>query len=148
MKNLILSLSFMTASFVAFSQTTTQSKTLVKGTVEGWEIIQKITNSVDTTTYFYYGFRNMKYTQLKDYASILYSKKADLDTFAVKLKELANMETKINMTVSIGRSVTLSIVDFTDSIYIESLGDGYTMITRKNAIKLAEELLVNSSYLK
>jgi hypothetical protein len=85
---------------------------------------------------------------LKDYASILYSKKADLDTFAVKLKELANMETKINMTVSIGRSVTLSIVDFTDSIYIESLGDGYTMITRKNAIKLAEELLVNSSYLK
>jgi len=103
MKNLILSLSFMTASFVAFSQTTTQSKTLVKGTVEGWEIIQKITNSVDTTTYFYYGFRNMKYTQLKDYASILYSKKADLDTFAVKLKELANMETKINMTVSIGR---------------------------------------------
>jgi len=148
MKNLILSLSFMTASFMVFSQTTTQSKTLVKGTVEGWEIVQKISNSVDTTTYFYYSFRNMEYTHLKDYASILYSKKADLDTFAVKLKELANMETKINMTVTVGRSVAISIVDFSDGMYIESLGDGYTGITRQNAIKLADEILLNSHLLK
>jgi len=148
MKNLILSLSFMTTSFIGFTQSSTQTKTIAKGTVVDWEISQRIYNNVDTMTFFYYGFKNMKYQYLNDYSSIMFSTKADLDTFAVKLTELANMETKINMTISIGRAVTMSIVDFTDAIYLDVAGDGYTTISRKNAIKLAEELLVNSSYLK
>jgi hypothetical protein len=148
MKNLTLSISFFAMSFGLLGQTSSQTKTLITGEVENWEIIQRITNSVDTSTYFYYRFKNMEYQYLDDYASMIFSQQSDLDTLATKLKELANMETKINMTITVGRSVALSIVDFTDAIYIESLGDGYTRISRSNAIKLADEILANSYLLK
>lgn len=146
MKNLTLSISFLTFSIGLFGQTT-QTKTLVKGDVEKWEINQRISNGTDTSTYFYYRFRNMEYQYLDDYASILYSSKSDLETFATKLKEIANMETKINMSVTVG-SVVLSIVDFSDAVYCEYLGDGFTGFTRQNAIKLADEILANSYLLK
>lgn len=144
MKKLILSLS-LAFSFNAFNQTNETTK-LVTGKVDKWYIEQSISNSKDTTTYFYWGFKNMDYNYITDIASILFIKKTDLDTLALRLKEITLTEKGVEKSITY-KGVRLSTTAY-DGIIIYIVNDGWTMLNRKLCNELADEFLANSYFLK
>lgn len=107
----------------------------------GWEINQVIRDDADTNVYFYMGFQNMKYQYITDIWSLYFVSKSEMTEFATKLNEFALLG-KENVSETIG-DYKLQTFDFSNGVYITDKEGKYTMIPKKKAIKLSEELLAN-----
>ena len=112
----------------------------------GWKIEQVIQNDSDTMVYFYMGFQNMNYQYITDIWSLYFVSQSELNEFATKLAQFSLLG-KENVSETIG-NYTLKTYDFTNSIYISDEEDKYTIIPKKKAAKLAEEMKNNSIYLR
>jgi hypothetical protein len=112
----------------------------------GWEINQVIRDAADTNVYFYMGFQNMKYQYITDIWSLYFISKSEMTEFATKLNEFALLG-KENVSETIG-DYKLQIYDFSNGVYITDKEGKYTMIPKKKAIKLAEEILANAYLLR
>ena len=144
MRKIIISIAMFVASN-SFSQMT-ETKKIVVGTGK-WEIEMSIENGMDTSTYFYWGFQNMKYTHIVDKAYVFLTKKNDLIEFAESLKTLSLKENRANVRVKLDR-YSLALFSFSNNIYIEDENGKYTYITKRIANKIADELILNSKYLR
>jgi len=140
MKKLILIMTVMSLSFVAFNQTK-ERVTMVKGVLLPYKIEKSISNEIDTVVYFYWGFQNKKYSSITDIGSFLFYKKDELQLFVNMLKLIAQKEDGSNIEVSIGNNGTLKLYDFdTKSIYITEKSGKYTTIEKKKALETALEI--------
>jgi hypothetical protein len=88
------------------------------------------------------GFQNMKYQYITDIWSLYFISKSEMTEFATKLNEFALLG-KENVSETIG-DYKLQIYDFSNGVYITDKEGKYTMIPKKKAIKLAEEILANA----
>jgi hypothetical protein len=107
----------------------------------GWEISQVIRDDADTNVYFFMGFQNMKYQYITDIWSLYFVSKSEMTEFATKLNEFALLG-KENISETIG-DYKLQIFDFSNGVYVTDKEGKFTLIPKKKAIKLAEELLAN-----
>ncbi len=131
----------------SFSQMT-ETKKLASGTgVRDWKIEMEIKNGSDTSTYFYYGYQNARYTHITDIGSVFLTEQSELIDFANALKIFATKENGVQIQLTIGRT-SIKLYDFSNNIYIEDEDDKYTIISKKNANKLADELLANAKFLR
>ena len=144
MKKIIISVAILIASN-SFAQMT-ETKKLASGTSE-WKINMKIENGTDTTTYFYYGYQNKAYDYITDIGSVFFTEEKELIDFANALKSLSTKESGTQVQLQIS-STTLKLYDFSNNIYIEDSRGKYTYITKKQAVKLADEFLLNAKYLR
>ena len=138
MKTYLFILIFIVSGF-SFAQKEVR-KTLSSSSL-GWEINQVIQEEADTNVYFYMGFQNMKYQYITDIWSLYFISKSEMTEFATKLNEFALLG-KENVSETIG-DYKLQIYDFSNGVYITDKEGKYTMIPKKKAIKLAEEILAN-----
>jgi hypothetical protein len=143
MRVIILTAVFM-FGLTSYAQTTKKEK-LAKG-MKGWEIYRSITNK-DTTVYFYWGFQNMKYQYITDIGSVMTSYKNELKRFAEKLIEYGNIEGRVSQSEYIPNITTIELHDFASYVYIND-GDKYTMMTKRQAIKMGNEILKYYELLK
>tara|TARA_R110000868_G_scaffold159064_2_gene387547 strand:+ start:230 stop:676 length:447 start_codon:yes stop_codon:yes gene_type:complete len=140
MKKLILFMVLMSLSFVAFNQTK-ERVTLAKGVLLNYKIEKIITNETDTIVYFYWGFKNQKYSSITDIGSFLFSQKEELQLFVDMLKVIAQKEDGSNIEVAIGNNGTLKLYDFdANSIYITEKNGKYTSVEKKKALQIASEI--------
>ena len=143
MKKIIISVAILIASN-SFAQMT-ETKKLASGTA-GWKISMEIKNGTDTTIYFFYGYQNKAYDYITDIGSVFFTEEKELIDFANALKTLSTKENGIQVQLQVS-SVTLKLYDFSNNIYIEDSNGKYTNMTKKQAIKLADEFLLNAKYL-
>ena len=144
MKKITISIA-MLMGLNGFSQMTETKKILV-GTGR-WEIEMSIENGMDTSTYFYWGFQNMEYTHIVDRASIFFHEKNDLIEFAEGLKALALKESRVNVRIKLDR-YSLALNDFSNNIYVEDENGKDTYITKRMAVKMADEFIANANLLR
>jgi hypothetical protein len=129
-----------------FSQMS-ETKKMASGTgLYKWKIEMEIKNGSDTSTYFYYGYQNARYTHITDIGSVFLTEQSELIDFANALKTLSTKENGVQVQLQVS-SVTLKLYDFSNNIYIEDHNGKYTNMTKKQAIKLADEFLLNAKYL-
>jgi hypothetical protein len=145
MKKRIILAIFIGSMGIAKAQTVTTK--LAKGTVKDWEIVQTVRNSKDTMTYFYWGYQNLKYSYITDIGSVFIASQEDLLKFADELVSLANSSDSVEISTRVGLN-TLSTYDFTKSIEVSDNGGKYTYISRKDAVKLADEVKLYVNLLK
>jgi hypothetical protein len=139
MKKTILLMALMSLSFVGFNQTR-ETITMVKGKSLDFKIDKVITNSTDTMVYFYWGFQNKKYSSITDIGSFIFNKKSDLKLFIDALKQLSEKEKGVDFQVSMGRSGTMQLYDFSNEIYITEKTGKYTTIPKKNVSDIVAEI--------
>ena len=145
MKKIMVSVAIFIASN-SFSQMT-ETKKLASGTAVDWKIVMNIKNGTDTVTYFYFGYQNAKYTQITDVGAICTQSKQELIDIANGLKTLSTKEKGVNIELKVG-VYTLSLYDFTNNVYIEDEDRKYTYVTKKQAVKMADEFLANAKFLR
>lgn len=145
MKKRIILAMFIGSIGIAKAQTISQK--IANGSVKDWCIKQEIKNSKDTTTYFYWGYQNLEYSYITDIGSVFITTKSDLDKFSDELVNLANSDVSISTSIKIGLT-KLSTYTWTKSIMVSDNNDKYTYISRKDAIKLSEEIKLYSNLLK
>jgi hypothetical protein len=138
MKTNLFILIFLVSQF-SIAQKEVQ-KTLASSPL-GWEISQVIRDDADTNVYFFMGFQNMKYQYITDIWSLYFVSKSEMTEFATKLNEFALLG-KENISETIG-DYKLQIFDFSNGVYVTDKEGKFTLIPKKKAIKLAEELLAN-----
>ena len=143
MKKIIISVAILIASN-SFAQMT-ETKKLASGAA-GWKISMEIKNGTDTTTYFFYGYQNKAYDYITDIGSIFFTEEKELIDLANALKSLSTKENGVQVQLQVS-SITLKLYDFSNNIYIEDHNGKYTYVTKKQAIKLADEFLLNAKYL-
>jgi hypothetical protein len=136
MRIVILTIAFM-LGITSYAQTTKKEK-LAKG-IKGWEIYRTISGK-DTTVYFRWGFQNMKYQYITDIGSIMTSYKSELKNFAEKLIEYGNIKGRVHQSDYVPHITTIQLYDFSSNIYIQD-GDKYTIITKRTAVKMGNEIL-------
>ena len=144
MKTTIIIILFLLARNHLFAQK--EVRKTISSSPLGWEINQVIRDDIDTTVYFYMGFQNMKYQYITDIWSLYFVSKGQMTEFATKLNEFALLG-KENISENIG-DYKLEIFDFSNGVYITDDKGKYTMIPKKKAIKLAQEMLSNASLLR
>jgi hypothetical protein len=144
MKKIIISVAILIASN-SFAQMT-ETKKLASGTGD-WKISMEIKNGTDTTIYFFYGYQNKAYSYITDIGSVFFTEEKELIDFANALKTLSTKENGVQVQLQVS-SVTLKLYDFSNNIYIEDHNGKYTNMTKKQAIKLADEFLLNAKYLR
>ena len=130
----------------SFSQMT-ETKKIASGTAVDWKIVMNIKNGTDTVTYFYYGYQNAKYTQITDIGAICTQSKQELIDIANGLKTLATKEKGVQLELNINK-YSLRLYDFSNNIYIQDEDGKYTQVSKKNAIKMADEFLANAKFLR
>jgi hypothetical protein len=145
MKKIMISVAIFIASN-SFSQMT-ETKKLASGTAVDWKIVMNIKNGTDTVTYFYFGYQNAKYTQITDVGAICTQSKQELIDIANGLKTLSTKEKGVNIELKVG-VYTLSLYDFTNNVYIEDEDRKYTYVTKKQAVKMADEFIANAKFLR
>lgn len=145
MKKIMVSVAIFIASN-SFSQMT-ETKKIASGTAVDWKIVMNIKNGTDTVTYFYYGYQNLKYTHITDLGSIFTDEKQELIDIANALKTLATKEKGIQLELKVGKYL-LSLYDFSNNIYIEDEDRKYTYVTKKQALKMADEFIANAKFLR
>jgi len=121
----------------------TQRRNLYKGT---FDISEKIYKE-DTTTFFYFGFQNAKYQHITDIGGIGTSSKEQMKEFAEVLKEYSGKENGISMEYQTKIGL-IYIYDFSKNVYIQSRDGKYTMMTKKKASAIADEMLSNLHLLR
>jgi hypothetical protein len=145
MKKIMVSVAIFIASN-SFSQMT-ETKKIASGTAVDWKIVMNIKNGTDTVTYFYYGYQNAKYTQITDIGAICTQSKQELIDIANGLKTLATKEKGVQLELNINK-YSLRLYDFSNNIYIQDEDGKYTQVSKKNAIKMADEFLANAKFLR
>ena len=145
MKRIMISVAIFIATN-GFSQMT-ETKNLATGTAPKWKIVMNIKNGTDTTTYFYYGYQNLKYTHITDVGAICTDEKKELIDIANGLKTLSEKENGVNIELKIGK-YTLSLYDFSNNVYIEDEDRKYTNVSKKIALKMANEFTENAVFLR
>lgn len=143
MKKIIISVAILIASN-SFAQMT-ETKKLASGAA-GWKISMEIKNGTDTSVYFFYGYQNKAYDYITDIGSVFFTEEKELIDFANSLKTLSTKENGVQVQLRVS-SATLKLYDFSNNIYIEDNNGKYTYVTKKQAIKLADEFLLNAKYL-
>ena len=143
MKKIIISVAIFIASN-SFAQMT-ETKKLASGAA-GWKISMEIKNGTDTSVYFFYGYQNKAYDYITDIGSVFFTEEKELIDFANALKALSIKENGVQVQLQVS-SATLKLYDFSNNIYIEDNNGKYTYVTKKQAIKLADEFLLNAKYL-
>ena len=148
MKNLFIII-IAIISFNSYSQKEVTkalaTNTSTIGLGNGWKIQQVIKNDTDTSTYFYMAFQNIAYTYITDIGSVFFSSQSDLVIFCDKLIEYANTEKGIRVKQNIG-FISIELINASNSIFITDNEGKYTAISKKKALKLANEI-INSAYL-
>ena len=139
MKTICVLLAVCLLSMSAYTQQTVK-ETLAKGRVVSWSIKRLIENDKDTIVYFYWGYQNKKYTQIRDIGSVFFYEKSELKLFAEKLIEYCQMERGKSISYSIG-DFKISLFDFSNEIYIEDDENKYTTISKRNAQVLSAEIM-------
>ena len=145
MKKIMISVALLIATN-SFSQMT-ETKKIASGTAVDWKIVMNIKNGTDTVTYFYYGYQNAKYTQITDIGAICTQSKQELIDIANGLKTLATKEKGVQLELNINK-YSLRLYDFSNNIYIQDEDGKYTQVSKKNAIKMADEFLENAKFLR
>ena len=145
MKKIMVSVAIFIATN-SFSQMT-ETKKIATGTAAEWKIVMNVKNGTDTVTYFYFGYQNAKYTQITDVGAICTQSKQELIDIANGLKTLSTKEKGVNIELKVG-VYTLSLYDFTNNVYIEDEDRKYTYVTKKQAVKMADEFLANAKFLR
>ena len=145
MKRIMVSVAILIATN-SFSQMT-ETKKIASGTTVDWKIVMNIKNGTDTVTYFYYGYQNAKYTQITDIGAICTQSKQELIDIANGLKTLATKEKGVQLELNINK-YSLRLYDFSNNIYIQDEDGKYTQVSKKNAIKMADEFLANAKFLR
>jgi hypothetical protein len=147
MRKIILTVGGLILANVSIGQMIERKKIASGVCVSKWDIVMRIENNIDTTTFFYYGYQNKKYTQITDIGSVFLTHQDELIDFANGLKTMSTKENGIQLELNIG-SHSLRLYDFSNDIYIEDKDGKYTHITKKQANKFADELILNSKYLR
>ena len=145
MKKIMISVALLIATN-SFSQMT-ETKKIASGTAVDWKIVMNIKNGTDTVTYFYYGYQNAKYTQITDIGAICTQSKQELIDIANGLKTLATKEKGVQLELNINK-YSLRLYDFSNNIYIQDEDGKYTQVSKKNAIKMADEFFANAKFLR
>ena len=145
MKTMMISVAMFIATN-GFSQMT-ETKELATGTAAEWKIVMNIKNGTDTVTYFYYGYQNLKYTHITDVGAICTDEKQELIDIANALNTLATKEKGVQVELKVGK-YSLSLYDFSNNIYIEDEDKKYTQVSKKVAVKMADEFLANAKFLR
>jgi hypothetical protein len=146
MKRIMVSVALLIATN-GFSQMS-ETKKMASGTgLYKWKIEMDIKNGSDTSTYFYYGYQNARYTHITDIGSVFLTEQSELIDFANALKIFATKENGVQIQLTIA-GTSIRLYDFSNNIYIEDEDDKYTIISKKNANKLADELLANAKFLR
>lgn len=147
MKRLALFL-LLLISFNGFGQQSKEKKDLVKGQIVDYKITQVIYDKTDTSVYFGWGFQNQHYEHITDIGTILLFDKSDIELLINSIREITQKENGVTYEIELNDKCKLNIYDFANnSVYFSDTKDGlhkYTTLSKKNAIKLADEL---SSYL-
>jgi hypothetical protein len=137
---------FLNSVLFTFSQDVEKQKLYESKT--GWTINRNITNSTDTSYFFYWAFRNAEYSAIIDMGSIFLTSREEVESFANKLKEFAlkppKVEVSSTLNVVLGK-ITFTLHDFSNSIYIRTDDSKYFMYSKKASLKVAEEILLNLS---
>lgn len=148
MKNLFIII-IAIISFNCYSQkqvtNSLATNTSTLGLGRGWKIEQVVKNDTDTTTYFYMAFQNIAYTYITDIGSVFFTSQSDLVIFCDKLIEYANKEKGNAIKEKIGL-VSIELLGSSNSIFITDNEGKYTAISKKKALKLADEIM-KSAYL-
>lgn len=145
MKKIMISVALLIATN-SFSQMT-ETKKIATGTAAEWKIVMNVKNGIDTVTYFYYGYQNAKYTHITDLGAIYTDEKQELIDIANALNTLSTKEKGVQVELKVGK-YSLSIYDFSNNIYIEDEDRKYTYVTKKQAVKMADEFLANAKFLR
>ena len=145
MKKIMVSVAIFIATN-SFSQMT-ETKKLATGTAANWRIVMNIKNGTDTVTYFYYGYQNAKYTQITDIGAICTESNQELIDISNGLKTLATKEKGVQLELKVGK-YSLSLYDFSNNIYIQDEDGKYTYVTKKQAVKMADEFIANAKFLR
>lgn len=122
---------------------TTERKDLYKGS---FDIVQKVQND-DTTTYFVFTYQNQKYQHISDLGIILMFDKGNVKKFAEVLKEYSQKEDKIQLSYKL-KDFSIELYDFSKNIYINDSKGKYTSVSKKQASKMADEILDNLHLLR
>jgi hypothetical protein len=145
MKKIMISVAILIAQN-GFSQMT-ETKKLASGKTANWKIVMNIKNGTDTVTYFYYGYQNAKYTHITDIGAICTQDKQELIDISNALKTLSEKEKGVQVELNINK-YSLRLYDFSNNIYIEDEEGKYTYVTKKQAVKMADEFLANAKFLR
>jgi hypothetical protein len=145
MKKIMVSVALLIAAN-SFSQMT-ETKKLATGTTANWKIVMNIKNGSDTVTYFYYGYQNAKYTHITDVGAICTESNQELIDISNGLKTLATKEKGVQLELKVGK-YSLSLYDFSNNIYIQDEDGKYTYVTKKQAVKMADEFIANAKFLR
>jgi hypothetical protein len=145
MKKIMISVAILIAQN-GFSQMT-ETKKLASGTAAEWKIVMNVKNGTDTVTYFYYGYQNAKYTHITDIGAICTQDKQELIDISNALKTLSEKEKGVQVELNINK-YSLRLYDFSNNIYIEDEEGKYTYVTKKQAVKMADEFLANAKFLR
>jgi hypothetical protein len=145
MKKIMVSVALLIATN-GFSQMT-ETKKIASGSSAEWKIVMNVKNGTDTVTYFYYGYQNAKYTHITDIGAICTQDKQELIDISNALKTLSEKEKGVQVELNINK-YSLRLYDFSNNIYIEDEEGKYTYITKKQAVKMADEFLANAKFLR
>jgi hypothetical protein len=145
MKKIMVSVALLIATN-GFSQMT-ETKKIASGSSAEWKIVMNVKNGTDTVTYFYYGYQNAKYTHITDIGAICTQDKQELIDISNALKTLSEKEKGVQVELNINK-YSLRLYDFSNNIYIEDEEGKYTYVTKKQAVKMADEFLANAKFLR
>lgn len=153
----ILLLLAMLISFTSFCQTI-ESKILSKG--KDWKIEKRTfcySGVCDTTVYFNWYFKNLKYQYIIDIGYVYFNDQRELENFSNKLIEFSNKENN-NNDMCIIKSTDKRMSDYLifrnlprvigkDKIGIW-VGEKFTVLSKSNARKLGDEIKSNIYFIK
>lgn len=135
MKKLILAIGLLAFNKVNAQVTVVQDRRLYHG---NFDIIESVKTN-DTLTYLYYGYRNQKYKHIVDIGSILLIEKKSAQEFATSLRNAGNSASGSDLTFKT-RYFEIAVYSFSNNVYIMDSKGKHTTISRKEAIKMAEEV--------
>ncbi len=131
-------------SLGATSQTKRTTLSQWGNTAQSMEHIQSIEGR-DTSTYYVFGYRNMEYTHISDYGSIVFITRADVQEFIDALTEAeTNLGTDADVTWDQNPKYRVQVYSFDkNAVYVYNDEKKWTKVWYKSIIKLIEWFKIN-----
>jgi hypothetical protein len=136
MKKVILTVAMM-VSFIAMAQR--ETKTLASGLNPKWKYQMVIENQTDTMTYFSFTFQNQKYQYISDIGVVSFITQDEVIKFCDAIRELSAKEKGTELTYTVV-GIELSVLEFSNSIYIQDRSGKYFSIGKTQAVNFANEI--------
>jgi hypothetical protein len=137
MKNLFLVLLLLiTVNVQAQSK---ESTVLYKSSNPKWDITQTVIDQKDTVVYFYMGYQNRKYTQIKDIGSILISNVTTAQEFIDGCRKIVEIADNVEYTLKV-HNFSLVKYEFSKAIFIVDRNGKYTTLSKNQILQVAEGL--------